>query len=61
MSYAELHCLSGYTFLRAASHPHELVERAADALPGRNDPTGLLSKFGEALCNLCSNGKSAAT
>ena len=43
---------------RAAS---ELVERAADALPGRNDPTGLLSKFGEALCNLCSNGKNAAT
>ena len=29
MSYAELHCLSCYSFLRAASHPHELVERAA--------------------------------
>lgn len=28
-SYAELHCLSCYSFLRAASHPHELVERAA--------------------------------
>lgn len=27
--YAELHCLSCYSFLRAASHPHELVERAA--------------------------------
>ncbi len=29
MAYAELHCLSCYSFLRAASHPHELVERAA--------------------------------
>ena len=30
MSYAELHCLSSYSFLRGASHPHELVERAAE-------------------------------
>jgi error-prone DNA polymerase len=30
-AYAELHCLSNFTFLRGASHPHELVERA-DAL-----------------------------
>jgi error-prone DNA polymerase len=28
-SYAELHCLSNFTFLRGASHPQELVERAA--------------------------------
>ena len=28
-AYAELHCLSCYSFLRSASHPHELVERAA--------------------------------
>jgi error-prone DNA polymerase len=28
-SYAELHCLSNFTFLRGASHPEELVERAA--------------------------------
>ena len=27
--YAELHCLSNYTFLRGASHPEELIERAA--------------------------------
>lgn len=27
--YAELHCLSCYSFLRGASHPHELVKRAA--------------------------------
>jgi len=29
MPYAELHCLSNYSFLRGASHPSELVERAA--------------------------------
>ena len=28
-TYAELHCLSCFSFLRSASHPHELVERAA--------------------------------
>ena len=26
--YAELHCLSNFTFLRGASHPEELVETA---------------------------------
>jgi len=30
-AYAELHCLSNFTFLRGASHPHELVTQA-DAL-----------------------------
>jgi error-prone DNA polymerase len=29
--YAELHCLSCYSFLRGASHPQELVERAVAA------------------------------
>src|SRR6187551_1754114 len=29
-SYAELHCLTNYSFLRGASHPEELVERAAE-------------------------------
>ncbi len=29
MSYAELHCLSNFSFLRGAAHPEELVERAA--------------------------------
>ena len=29
MSYAELHCLSNFSFLRGASHPEELVVRAA--------------------------------
>ena len=28
--YAELHCLTNYSFLQAASHPDELVQRAAD-------------------------------
>src|SRR6266699_5538075 len=27
--YAELHCLSNFTFLRGASHPEDLVKRAA--------------------------------
>lgn len=27
--YAELHCLSNFTFLRGASHPDELIEQAA--------------------------------
>jgi error-prone DNA polymerase len=27
--YAELHCLTNFTFLRGASHPEELVERAS--------------------------------
>src|SRR5688572_21377458 len=30
MGYAELHCLSNFTFLRGASHPAELVARARD-------------------------------
>ena len=28
-AYAELHCLSNFTFLRGAAHPEELVRRAA--------------------------------
>jgi len=28
--YAELHCLSNFTFLRGASHPAELLKRAAE-------------------------------
>src|SRR5580704_14621692 len=28
--YAELHCLSNFSFLRGASHPAELIERAAE-------------------------------
>lgn len=29
-SYAELHCISNFSFLRGASHPQELVMRAAE-------------------------------
>ena len=28
--YAELHCVSNFTFLRGASHPGELVHQARD-------------------------------
>lgn len=30
MTYAELHCISNFSFLRGASHPEELVERASE-------------------------------
>ena len=30
VSYAELHCISNFTFLRGASHPDELVKRAKE-------------------------------
>ena len=33
MNYAELHCLSNFSFLRGASHPHELV-RVSFVTPG---------------------------
>ena len=29
-AYAELHCLSNFSFLRGASHPEELVQRALE-------------------------------
>ncbi|MGK0545090.1 error-prone DNA polymerase [Halomonas cupida] len=29
LAYAELYCLTNFTFLKGASHPHELVEKAA--------------------------------
>jgi error-prone DNA polymerase len=29
-AYAELHCISAFTFLRGASHPEELIRRAAE-------------------------------
>jgi error-prone DNA polymerase len=30
VEYAELHCLTNFSFLRGASHPEELVARAAE-------------------------------
>jgi error-prone DNA polymerase len=47
-AYAELHCLSNFSFLRGASHPEELVERAAElgydalALTDRNSLAGVV-------------------
>ena len=29
-AYAELHCISNFSFLRGASHPEELVDRARE-------------------------------
>ena len=34
MAYAELHCLTNFTFLRGASPPEELVARALARLRG---------------------------
>ena len=34
-AYAELHCLSNFSFLRGASHPDELVAQAAVQEIGR--------------------------
>ena len=43
MSYAELHCLTNFSFLRGASHPEELVERAGGArLRGARDHRRML-------------------
>ena len=46
--YAELHCLSNFTFLRGASHPHELVERA-DALGYRRSRSPMSARW-QAWC-----------
>lgn len=48
VSYAELHCRTNYSFLEGASHPDELVERAALlglsalAITDRNSLTGVV-------------------
>ena len=47
--YAELHCLSNFSFLRGASHPGELVKTAAE-----------LGYAGLALTDECSDGRSRA-
>jgi error-prone DNA polymerase len=46
--YAELHCLTNFSFLRGASHPEELVARAAElgyaalAITDRNSLAGIV-------------------
>ena len=48
MQYAELHCLSNFSFLEAASHPDELARRAAElgyaalAITDRNSLAGIV-------------------
>ena len=48
LSYAELHCRTNYTFLEGASHPDELVARAAElglsalAITDRNSLAGVV-------------------
>ncbi|HQL55835.1 MAG TPA: PHP domain-containing protein, partial [Phycisphaerae bacterium] len=47
-AYAELHCLSNFSFLRGASHAEELVARAAElgyaalAITHRNSLAGVV-------------------
>jgi len=47
-AYAELHCLTNFSFLRGASHPEELVQRAAElgyaalAITDRNSLAGVV-------------------
>ena len=54
MQYVELHCKSNFTFLEGASHPAELVERAAElgysglALTDRASIAGVVRGFGPA-------------
>src|ERR1041385_3678364 len=48
MSYAELHCLTNFSFLRGASHADELVARAHElgyaalAITDQGSPAGLV-------------------
>ena len=54
MQYTELHCKSNFSFLRGASHPDELVERAAElgysglALTDRESLAGVVRGFAPA-------------
>ncbi|MCA9073066.1 MAG: PHP domain-containing protein, partial [Planctomycetaceae bacterium] len=51
MQYAELHCLSNFSFLEAASHPDELVVRAGElgytalAITDRNSLAGVVRAY----------------
>ena len=51
MQYVELHCKSNFSFLQGASHPDELVERAAEigyagiALTDRESVAGVVRGF----------------
>ena len=55
MAYAELAVTTNFSFLRGASHPHEMVERAdalgltAIGIADRNSFAGVVRGYGEAL------------
>ena len=55
--YAELHCLSNFSFQRGASHPEELVTRAAElgleaiAITDRNSLAGVVRAFRAGACD----------
>ncbi len=57
MQYAELHCLSNFSFLEAASHPEELVARGAElgysaiAITDRNSLAGVVRAHTAAIDN----------
>lgn len=54
IEYAELHCLTNYTFLTGASHPEELVAQAAEqglaalAITDRNSLAGIVRAYAAA-------------
>ena len=60
-AYAELHCLSNFTFLRGASHPEELVERAQEpGLRGARDHRRMLARRRRARALAAKDASAAA-
>ena len=55
VGYAELHCLTNFSFLEGASHPDELVSRAAElgyhalAITDRNSLAGVVRAHAAAV------------
>src|SRR5687767_9050901 len=55
VGYAELHCLTNFSFLEGASHPDELVSRAAElgyhalAITDRNSLAGIVRAHAAAV------------
>jgi len=59
VGYAELHALSNFTFLRGASHPHELIEQAAVLGYGALALTDECSFAGIVRAHVAARGQSA--
>jgi DNA polymerase III alpha subunit/intein/homing endonuclease len=57
MSYAELHCLSNFSFLRGASHPEELIDRARDLRYAAIAITDECSVSGVVRAHIAASGK----